>query len=73
MQTDDLRRHLSVLAGKAAPPADRARLLEAMGAVDTWLRTAAVSVDPQLRHFLENRSYLKAWHYLDSPPRAARN
>ena len=46
-----------VLAAEPLAPADR---LAALRKLDAWLAHHGPLLDPQLRHYLERRSYLKA-------------
>jgi hypothetical protein len=40
------------------------RVAEEMSRLDGWLGAGRGSLDPQLAHFLERRSYAKAWMLL---------
>lgn len=45
--------------------ADGAGIRECMGQIDLALKEHRREIDPQLRHFLKNRSYVKALMFLE--------
>ena len=48
------------------PPAPAAELQAALGRVDSLTQSLSADIPPQLRHFLQRRSYVKALEYLQS-------
>lgn len=49
----------------AIAAADAPAIRENMAAIDTFLREHRREIDSQLKHYLKNRSYLKALAYLE--------
>lgn len=72
---DALRHRLSVVGDRAFYERDPAGHLEALKAasaeVERLARELGVAADPQLRHFLERQSYVKALDFLDAQTCAA--
>ena len=46
--------------------ADSAGIKQSMGSIDEALATHRREINPQLRHFLKNRSYMKALAFLQN-------
>jgi hypothetical protein len=72
---DALRHRLSVVGDRAFYERDPAghleKLMAASAEVDRIARELGASADPQLRHFLERQSYVKALDFLDAQTCAA--
>lgn len=60
--TDDVRADLERLR-RALAGGDGAELTAAMAALDARVRRGGEGMDPQLRHFLAQRSYVKAFRH----------
>ena len=56
----------ALLRAIGPPPAPAAELQAALRRVDVLTQSLAGEIPPQLRHFLERRSYVKALEYLQS-------
>ena len=66
---DALRERLTLIADEASrrdPERHMQRLAEISGKLDQLERSLPSSIDPQLRHFLQRRSYSKALEMLES-------
>lgn len=48
--------------------ADGAGIRTSMGEIDTALSEHRREIDPKLRHYLKNRSYVKALMYIEGKP-----
>jgi hypothetical protein len=56
----------SLLRAIGPPPAPAAELQAALHRVDSLTQSLGADTPPQLRHFLQRRSYVKALEYLQS-------
>lgn len=56
----------ALLRAIGPPPAPAAELQAALRRVDALTQSLAGDIPPQLRHFLERRSYVKALEFLQS-------
>ncbi len=64
-----LRERLDIIAdeaGRQDPAAHMARLQEVSERIERLERELPAKIDPELRHFLQRRSYSKALHLLES-------
>lgn len=64
-----LRKRLSIISDEASrsdPETHIERLREASERLETLERQLPNQLDPQLRHFLQRRSYSKALEYIES-------
>jgi hypothetical protein len=71
-----LRERLSIIADEESrrdPTRHTARLKEVSGRIERLEQLLPPKIDPQLRHFLQRRSYSKALDLLDASPGATEN
>ena len=62
---DQIRTYLTIVVGKKGATGGLA-MQDALRQLDSMADQQAESLDPQMQHFLKNRSYGKAMDYLDS-------
>ena len=63
---DTISRHLDVILGGPTATAGGLALQDSLKALDSILIEYGAEMDVQLRHYLENRSYLKAQAHLNA-------